>query len=482
MVNQGFCRLFGYGPEGALERSLSDLGLFSEPEVLEEVRQALDRGSLVSDREVAFVTRDGRRLETLFTAKPFSYGGEECILAVAKDITDLKRSEEEKDRLKDQLRQSQKMEAVGTLASGIAHDFNNILQAVSGYVQLLSAAEEMPDSSAPYLKGIDDSVARASELVRRMLTFSRKMEPVLRPLDLNQEVGQAVKVLERVLPKMVTIETRLSPDRLVINGDPQQLEQVLLNLGTNARDAMPQGGTLTIETEPFHLSEEDARTRLELGPGDYARLKVSDTGVGMDEVTLQQIFDPFFTTKEVGKGTGLGLSMVYGIVEGHRGSLSCQSTPGKSTTFSLCFPALDPNLESQVAEPEPRQPFPRGEESILLVDDEEVILEIGRELLNTFGFTTLVAASGEEALKVYRRSQEEIDLVILDLNMPGMGGETCLRELLKLDPEAKVIIASGYSVDTKAEEALARGARGFVPKPYRLRDLAKAVRSVLDKD
>jgi len=481
-VNQGFCRLFGFTPEEVLGKSVSALNLFPDSKIQEEVYQALAQGRLVSDREVTFRKKDGRRLETLFTAKPFRYGGEECVLAIAKDITDLKRSEEEKDRLKDQLRQSQKMEAVGTLASGVAHDFNNILQAVSGYVQLLSASEAVPPFCAPYLTGIDESVARASELVRRMLTFSRKMEPALRPLDLNQEVDRAVKVLERVLPKMVTIKTRLSSRRLVINGDPQQLEQALLNLGTNARDAMPQGGTLTIETEPFHLAEDDARTHLELGPGDYARLKVSDTGAGMDEVTLQQIFDPFFTTKEVGKGTGLGLSMVYGIVEGHRGSLSCQSTPGKGTVFSLSFPALDPDLETLVAEPEPIQILPQGGESILLVDDEKVILEIGRELLSTFGFNTLTATSGEEALEVYRRGKGKIDLVILDLNMPGMGGETCLREILEFDPRAKIIIASGYSADTKAEESLAGGARGFVPKPYRLRDLAKAVRSVLDED
>ena len=396
------------------------------------------------------------------------------------DITDRKLAESELRRLEEHLFQSQKIEAIGTLASGIAHDFNNILQAISGYIQLVLNKGNIDLASQNYLNEVDFAVERATDLVHRLLTFSRKVQPSLRPVELNAEVVRTVKMLERTIPKMISIEMRLAGDLTMVNGDANQLEQVLMNLGANARDAMPYGGRLVIETRNVILDDVFCKAHPETEPGHYALVRVMDTGQGMDQETQAHIFEPFFTTKGVGEGTGLGLSTVYGIVKNHGGHIICHSRVGQGTTFDLYFPASKSKKSAQSLPRDPVEDVRGGNETIMVVDDEKSILEIAEDILQEYGYRTMTAESGEMLLDIYRQQAGNIDLVILDLGMPGRGGLSCLKELLVMNRNARVIIASGYSADGQVRECLERGAVGFIPKPYRLLEMLRKIRQVLD--
>ena len=394
------------------------------------------------------------------------------IVAVYDDRTEVIRLEEE-------LRQAQKMEAIGTLAGGIAHDFNNLLQAINGYTQLLMMDKPEEDPEYKNLKEIHKSSNRASELVRQLLLFSRKGDVVRKPVKLNHEVENARRMLERTIPKMVNIEFHPGGRLWDIMADNVQIEQILLNLGTNAADAMPEGGRLVIETENIKIDNEYLQNHLGAQPGNYVLLTITDTGEGIDDETKEKIFEPFFTTKEFGKGTGLGLASVYGIVKAHGGYIMCYSEVGMGTTFKIYLPAI----EELKAEPEKRISDKRpkgGTETILLVDDEISIRGFASQALMKFGYTPLTASSGEEALEVYSKRRDEIDLVVIDLGMPGMGGHKCVQELLKINPDIKIIIASGYSINGQVKDTLEAGAKGFVGKPYQIYELLGKVREVLD--
>ncbi len=413
---------------------------------------------------------------TLYDAEGRIVGAIESI----RDVTDIKRAEEEKAKLTVQIQQSQKMEAIGTLAGGIAHDFNNILAAVMGYADLALDNARAGRSTPRELEQVLEAAERAKSLVRQILTFSRKVEAHSHPMDLNRLVRRVAGMLERTIPKMIEIELRLSEDLRAIQGDDTQLEQVLINLGTNAVDAMPDGGQLLIETQDVFLGDEYCRTHMEVEPGRYVWLRVSDTGVGMDQQTISQIYDPFFTTKEVGRGTGLGLALVYGIVKDHGGHITCYSEAGSGTIFNIYLPALKTNASGLETTPDVEKEITGGDETILVVDDEDSILEVARDLLERRGYTVVLASRGEEALEIYRERGRGIDLIILDLGMPGMGGHKTLKRLLELDPKVKVVIASGYSVNGLVKDSLAAGAAGYIGKPYRLHDMLHKVRDVLD--
>jgi len=404
----------------------------------------------------------------------------EYVSGVFFDITQRKETEKEKHRLELQLRHAQKMEAVGTLAGGVAHDFNNLLQAVQGYAELLLMNQIKTDPDYQKLKEIIRIAERGSELTRQMLTFGRKVESHKQPLNLNHVIENAKNLLMRTIPKMIAIELHLEPDLKTAEFDPFQIEQVLMNLGVNARDAMPEGGKLSISTQNVFLDEAYCRKHLGTKPGEYVLLCVSDTGSGIDQNTLEHIYEPFFTSKEVGKGTGLGLAMVYGIVKNHDGYIVCTSEPGKGTAFRLYLPAVKQKPKLAAAE-EAEVPIKGGNEIILLADDEEFILDFGKQFLEKYGYTVLTAADGESALAQYRE-HEHIDLVILDLIMPGMGGRKCLENLLKIDPRVKVLIASGYSFNGPMTEAVEAGATGFISKPYNVEKMLKTIRDVLQLD
>ncbi len=395
------------------------------------------------------------------------------FLAVKRDIT-------EHLELSNQLAQAQKMEAVGTLAGGVAHDFNNLLQVVLGYSELMLADRDFPARYADDLAKIFRAAKNGADLVDRLLTFSRKTEFKPRPVNLNQRIEQLQKMLSRTIPKMIDIELALADDLAAINADPTQMEQILMNLAVNARDAMPDGGRLLIRTENVVLDEHYCKTHLGCKPGSYMLLSVSDTGEGIDKDTLQHIFEPFFTTKRPGEGTGLGLAMVHGIVEQHGGFIRCYSEPSEGTAFRIYFPALPSGeMPGKMIE----QPIVRGgSETILIADDEEPIRDLGVRILTKAGYSVIMASNGKEALDVYRARGGEISVVILDLIMPEMGGSQCLEELLKINPDVKVIIASGFSVNAQTGSALESGAKGFVNKPFNISEMLRTVRKVLDEE
>ncbi|MBM3300484.1 MAG: response regulator, partial [Deltaproteobacteria bacterium] len=311
------------------------------------------------------------------------------------------------------------------------------------------------------------------------LTFSRQVPGKLRPVDLNREIEDMARLLDRTLPKMITTELRLAQDLKIIDADPVQLQQVLMNLALNARDAMPAGGKLVISTENVHLMSRDSKVHTGLRPGEYVLLSICDNGCGMDRETLHRIFEPFFSTKEKGKGTGLGLSTVYGIVKSHGGDITCYSEPGQGTSFQVYLPCV--TLEAKKEESTEIGQILGGQETLLLIDDEEYLRNLGEEILTRFGYSVITAPSAREGLRLYEENRDRIALVLLDVIMPEMSGKECLREILKIDPLAKVILVSGYANASSLESDDYRRARGFVRKPYESRRLLELVRSVLDE-
>ena len=408
--------------------------------------------------------------------------GEICYVSgVFFDINDRKQAEKEKGKLEAQLFHAQKMEAIGTLAGGIAHDFNNILQAIFGYAQMLMLTKKSSDPENKKLAEIQKAAQRAKELTDRLLIFGRKVEIKLRPVDLNHQIKLVSKLLERTIPKMIHMELKLSDNLKIINADPLQLEQIIMNIGINARDAMPEGGKLIFETKNVILDELYCKSHLGSTPGEYTQLIIADTGHGMEKEIWEHIFEPFFTTKETGKGTGLGMAVVYGIVKSHGGYITCHSEPGQGATFKIYFPVLKSQDVEIAAKKKEQENMPGGNEILLLVDDDKTFLDLGRQIFGCHGYTVTTAECGEEAVEIYKTQKDRLDLVILDVGMPGMGGHKCLKELLKIDPKAKVIIASGYAATGKLSKTLDTGAAGFIAKPFRMADALQKVREILDQ-
>jgi two-component system, cell cycle sensor histidine kinase and response regulator CckA len=384
----------------------------------------------------------------------------------------------EQKRLEKELQQAQKLEAVATLAGGIAHDFNNLLQAIQASSELLLLKTHEGEPSFRILNQIIGAVDRGGGLIRQLLTYSRKIKSDKRPIDLNDQAHQAHQLLQRTIPKMIEIDLHLEEDLKLVDADPVQIEQVLMNLAVNARDAMPDGGRLVIMTANRRRPEKHSGTQSTSPSQDWVLLSVSDTGHGMDKDTLEQIFEPFFSTKAPGKGTGLGLSMVHGIVKNHDGRITCRSTPGKGTSFRIYLPEVKPGMEKKPVEE--KKEYQVGNETILLVDDEEAVRQTGKERLERAGYTVLTASGGEMALGVYRQKTLKIHLVLLDLIMPGMGGISCLYELLQTDPGVKVVIISGYSPDEETMEVIEACTNGYLRKPYTGEQLLNTVRKALD--
>ncbi|MGO9566222.1 MAG: PAS domain S-box protein [Desulfomonilaceae bacterium] len=473
-VNPAFEHISGYTREEVLHEKPSLLKIedFNEP-LHQEIRDRLSRGESWAGRLVKR-RKDGASYEEDVTISPVRDSSGTIINFVA-----VKRDVSQEVGLQRQLLQAQKMEAIGTLAGGIAHDFNNILQVALGYSELLLTGKSGKDPDYDDLQKINQAARSGADLVRNLLTFSRKVEPKPVPMDLNNQVRNVEKLLHRTIPRMIDIRLELADDLDRVNADPGQIEQIIMNLAVNARDAMGERGSLTIRTEDVILDEEYCRMNAEARPGDHVMLSVSDTGHGMDRETLQHIFEPFYTTKELGRGTGLGLAMVYGIVKQHGGHLTCYSEVGKGTTFRVYLPAILAKPED-VAESEAEMPA-FGTETLLLVDDEDVLRVLGERILTKRGYTVLIAANGEEALALYKEKKEQISLVILDLIMPTMGGKDCLQNLLKIDPAVKVLIVSGHAADKTMRECVSLGAKGFVSKPFRMKDLLRQVRKTLDE-
>jgi len=377
------------------------------------------------------------------------------------------------------LQHAEKMEALGTLAGGIAHDFNNILQIISGYAQLMMARNTGDEPGSDELAQILGASRRAAALINQLLAFSRKMESRKVPLNINREIANASHILKQTIPRMIGIRLALAPALRIVKADPVQIEQILLNLAANAVDAMPDGGSLLFATANVDLDGAMCRELGDVAAGEFVMFSVSDSGKGIPGEIIDKVFNPFFTTKEPGKGTGLGLSSTYGIVKNHDGCIRCRSEEGRGTSFEVFLPASPVQMEPDSRDENLAGVQSRGDETILVVDDEPGILEQTREFLSMSGYTVLTAESGERALEVFGKNPGT-DLVLLDLNMPGMGGYRCLSELLKLSPTLKVLIVSGHSAFGQYGENLTRGASGFLGKPYRMEELAVRVREVLD--
>jgi signal transduction histidine kinase/ActR/RegA family two-component response regulator len=402
--------------------------------------------------------------------------GRYVMLEMATDITEVKRLQEERRRTEAQLQRAQRLEAVGTLAGGVAHDFNNLLMGIQGSVGLMLDELADQDPMAGKLREIEGYLNRAVALTNRLLGFAREGKYEIRPVDINQLVEKTIELFGRT-KKEIIIRTQLHRAPCTVEADEGQMEQVLLNLFVNAWQAMPQGGTLTIATDQATLSA-DKVAAYDLAAGPYVKITVTDTGIGMDAETQQRIFDPFFTTKEVGTGTGLGLASAYGIITNHQGLIEVESDRDRGTTFMIYLPASDrPVLEK----PRPSVKRVSGDEILLLVDDEEMILNVGAQMLERLGYTVLTARTGQDAIDIYRRETGTIAMVILDMIMPVMSGRDLFERLKQINPEIKTLLSSGYSIDGQAAEILKRGCNGFIQKPFTLDALSQKIRSILDR-
>ena len=475
--NPAFTNVFGWNLEKSKGRTLRH---FVPEDTLTETHLMLDMikaGQNFSGIETKRFNKKGDIVPVSISGAVYR-GPDGTFAGSVINLRDIRRQKE----LEMQLQQAQKMEAIGTLASGIAHDFNNLLQAAGGQVQLMLGKTNDHPEFRQHLYELDLALERASDLVQRLLTFSRKVKVELRTLDINHQIQQTMAMVHRTIPKMVRVEQRLADGLGLINGDAHQLSHLLMNLITNARDAMPDGGLLTIETAD-HVIGPQIESGASPPEGRYVRLSVSDTGHGMDEETQKHIFEPFFTTKPVGAGTGLGLSTIYGIVKSHNGFIDFNSQPGQGTRFDILLPvALDASTDEPPPSEQPLQVQQGTGEKVLVVDDERAIRDVAREFLANLGFEPIPAESGEQALERFKENPQAIALVILDLGMPGMGGAACLKALREIDPTIKVIIASGYSQDDPGIKALQPLIKGFVRKPYRLNDLARVVFAALKDD
>ena len=389
---------------------------------------------------------------------------------VVRDINDRK-------QLEAQLHHAQRMEALGTLAGGIAHDFNNLMMGILGNVSLMLFDTEPSHPHYNKMKTIERMIQSCSKLTSQLLGYARKGKYEVKPLILNQIVTESSETFGRAR-KEIAIHRNLAEDLFAVEVDESQIQQVLMNLYVNAADAMPGGGRLILKTKNVtHREIKDKSYQIE--PGNYVLLKVTDNGTGMDEKTMERIFDPFFTTKERGRGTGLGLASVYGIIKGHGGYIDVESGKGIGTSFYIYMPASDKTIPKSF---EVSGQILKGKGTILLVDDEEVILDVGSQMLKIFGYTVLEAKSGKEAIDVYRKKKDQIDLVILDMIMPDIGGGETYDRIKDIDPKAKVLLSSGYSVDGQATEILERGCNGFIQKPFNMENLSRKLNWILGED
>ena len=428
-----------------------------------------------------------KEFETMANWTYNSEGRRQYGIFVSRDITERKHAQrtlhesEEKLRMsEDQLRMSQKLEAVGQLAGGVAHDFNNLLTVISGYSELVLSRLEETDDNRPKVEEIKRAAQRASTLTRQLLAFSRKQ--VLQPklFDLNHLVSDMSKMLRRLIGENIEMTTVIG-EATPINADPGQIEQVLMNLVVNARDAMPNGGRLTIETARVEIDEAYASTHLSVQAGPYIMLAVSDTGSGIDAETRKHIFEPFFTTKEQGKGTGLGLSTVYGIVKQSGGHIWLYSELDQGTVFKVYLPAAV-EMEAEAPAAQARTPLPRGTETIVIVEDEPQIRNLAVDCLTFCGYDVLSFSNGIEALQLIERLQRRVDLVLTDVVMPKLSGRELSQRIHAIQPSAKVLFMSGYTNDAVVNHGILDGATWFIQKPFTLESLVRRVREVLDGD
>ncbi len=474
-VNPAFARLYGYDAPRELVgmHIVASLAPESVEKMLAMGRARLRGDAVPSSYEFTGLRRDGSRVEIAISISTARVGESDFIISIERDIT-------QRRQLEAQLLQAQRMEAVGRLAGGIAHDFNNLLTAISGFGQLTLEALAVGDPLRHNLEEIRTAGERAAELTRQLLAFSRQQ--ILKPkvIDPNGVVLETLEMLRRVIGEDIAIETELASDLGRMRADPGSVVQVLLNLAVNARDAMPQGGRLTLRTANRSLSGQEGKGGFAVVAGDYVALEVEDTGHGMTHEVLSHIFDPFFTTKEVGKGTGLGLSTVYGIVKQSGGYIWAESAPGCGARFRICFPRVEEAVEPPVPASTAAAPVMRGEETVLVVEDEAAVRALVRTILRSRGYRVLVAGNGREALERIAEHDGRIDLLLTDVVMPEMSGRELAELVVARQPGIRVLYMSGYTTDVISEGGLLEPGVNFLQKPFGPDLLGQTVRQLLD--
>jgi len=401
---------------------------------------------------------------------------EAAQMIMIRDISNIKAAEEERKRLQEQLAQSEKLKAMGTLAGGIAHDFNNLLMGIQGYASLMSEELKTSHPHQVHLKTIEETVQSAANLTDQLLGFARGGKYEVKTLNVIDLVRTSAEMFGRTR-KEIRVHTKTQPGEVVVAADGRQLEQVLMSMYLNASQAMPTGGDLFLEVSRVQLDEAVCLTH-RIEPGIYAKISVTDTGIGMDEDTLNRVFDPFFTTKELNRGTGMGLASAYGIISNHKGIITVYSEQEHGTTFNIYLPVSEQAVRAEsAAAPD----FQKGTETILLVDDEELIIGVGRDMLNFLGYRVLVAQSGAECVDLVTGQVEDIDLIILDMIMPGMDGAATFEQIRALAPDMPVILSSGYALNGQAAEIMEKGCNNFIQKPFNIKGLSEIVRKTLEE-
>ncbi|MBI4951581.1 MAG: PAS domain S-box protein [Myxococcales bacterium] len=479
-VNPFMTELTGYSHQDFLDKHLWEIGPFKDIAASKASFADLQQREYVRYDDLPLEARDGRKVAVEFVSNVYRVGSENVIQCNIRDITVRKRAEAEREQLEEQLRVSQKLEAIGSLAGGIAHDFNNLLSVILSYTSLALGTMPEGDPARLDLHEVHAAGERAAALTRQLLAFGRKQ--VLQPvrLDLNKVAEGLESMLRRILGEDIDYVHVLAPDLGAVRADPGQIEQVLMNLVVNARDAMPTGGELTIETANVELDEQYATHHVNVKPGPYVVLTVTDTGCGMDEATRARIFEPFFTTKPMGRGTGLGLSTAYGIVKQSGGEIWVYSEPCQGTTFKIYLPRELGAVAETRARPVPAPARAQGTETILVVEDEDALRKVARRVLDKAGYEVLLAANGEEALRVSAAHGGELQLLLTDVVMPKMSGSALARALAATRPTLKVIFMSGYTDDAMVHHGVLDAEAHFLAKPFTANELARKVREVLD--
>ena len=471
-VNPFLMNLLGYSRPEFLGKRLWEIGPFKDQRNSQESFQVLQENEYIRYDDLPLETKDGKQVDVEFVSNAYSSGEKKVIQCNIRDMT-------ERRQLELQLRQSQKMEAIGQLAGGVAHDFNNLLTIISGYSEMMADGLGPESPHIGQVKEIQKAADRAAALTRQLLAFGRRQVLAPQVLDLNEVVSNVDKMLRRLIGEDINLVPISGGGLGRVKADAGQIEQIIMNLAVNARDAMPQGGKLTIETADVVLDDTYARKHLAVTPGPYVMLAVSDTGCGMDEATQARIFEPFFTTKPPGKGTGLGLATVYGIVKQSGGNIWMYSEPGKGTTFKVYLPRVD-DMVAEVKLSQAKDGDPRGAETVLVVEDEETIRSLVRGILEKHGYTVLEANGGVEGLAICQQHPHTIHLVLTDVVMPQLSGPELAGKLASLRPETKVLFMSGYTNKAIGQDGLLDKNTAFIEKPFTPQALARKVREVLD--
>jgi two-component system, cell cycle sensor histidine kinase and response regulator CckA len=471
-ANRAVARIHGYDSPEELKREVNDIGkdFYVSPERRAEFLRLMEEDGYVEGFEAEMRKKDGSTNWVSLSARAVrdETGKILCFEGTIQEIT-------ERKTLESQLLQSQKMEAIGTLAGGVAHDFNNLLMGIQGYTSLMLFNMQPGQEHYDRLRNIEHLVRSGADLTKQLLGFARGGRYEIKITDLREVLSNVSAMFMRT-KKEITVHEKYEPDLYPVEVDRGQMEHAFLNLYVNAWQAMPSGGHLYIEAENVILDRNYLRL-YSMNPGKYVKISVTDTGVGMDEKTMERIFEPFFTTKEMGRGTGLGLASVYGIIKGHKGFINVYSQLGHGTAFSVYLPA---SKKLGAAESEASEDLAMGTETILLVDDEAVILNVGKEIIETLGYHVLVASGGLEAIDIYSRNRKEIAAIILDMVMPDLDGGKTFDALKGIEPDVKVILSSGYSLNSEAEGIMQRGCKAFMQKPFNVHAISRTLRQVLD--